>query len=459
MPDTWRSPTCCTGHRLPVCVSCFSGSPVLYRVLAAAVDAVFGLGGARALSLLFMLGATALLYALTRLLLNERAALCAAAIFAVCPSTIFMGNFATYDSAAILLLALASWIVIRTRHLGALVTCLLAAPVLALVVAVKYASLLFVPTVAALAVLAAFRGRRGWSALSRGMLIPVLTGAYLAAALLLTGTDAWQGVPDYDDGTGGRHRRRPGPAGDLCAVGRAPACGRQLSAQSFTSGGTGWARCRDLRDTVSRRRWWRILLALLLCGSAVLAPAHHMQLHTAVSLHKHIGYGLLFAAPLAGVGLSRVVGAHFRHPQFGILIWVAVLMTGITLSRELYLSWPDPQRLVAALQPELAPGKRYLVENSWPPQYYLRGQTEPWQWTSTYAISYSAADGRALSGRDGYLAALDAGHFDVIVLDGSRTPGLDEELIAKLPVGPSLPIAGRGAGTSPGPARGTIGSG
>ena len=33
------------------------------------------------------------------------------------------------------------------------------------------------------------------------------------------------------------------------------------------------------------------------------------------------------------------------------------------------LTWPDPQRLVAALQPELAPGKRYLMENSSPPQY------------------------------------------------------------------------------------------
>ncbi|HJY25924.1 MAG TPA: hypothetical protein VJ649_09675, partial [Actinomycetes bacterium] len=90
----------------------------------------------------------------------------------------------------------------------------------------------------------------------------------------------------------------------------------------------------------------------------------------------------------------------------------------------------------------LAPGKRYLVENSWPPQYYLRDQTEPWQWTSTYAISYPAGDGRALSGREGYVAALDAGHFDVIVLDGSRTPALDKELIAKLRLDPRYRLLG-----------------
>src|SRR4051812_37016579 len=36
----------------------FSGSPVLHPPLAAAVDSAFGLSGARALSLFFMLGAT-----------------------------------------------------------------------------------------------------------------------------------------------------------------------------------------------------------------------------------------------------------------------------------------------------------------------------------------------------------------------------------------------------------------
>jgi hypothetical protein len=428
------------GTSAPGFASFFSGSPVLYPVLAAAVDAVFGLGGARALSLLFMLGATASLYALTRLLFNERAALCAVAIFAVCPSTIFMGNLATYDAAAVFLLALASWIVIRTRHRTALVTCLLAAPVLALVVTVKYASLLFVPTVVALAVLAAFPGR-GWPALSRAVLLPVLTGACLVGALLVAGADAWQGVRTTTTARAAGTDRLLDLL-EICAWWAGPPLAVAAVGAVLYVWRDRMGEVPDLRVTVSRKRWWRILLALLLCGSAVLAPTHHMQLHTAVSLHKHIGYGLLFAAPLAGVGLSRVVGAHFRHPQFGILIWVAVLMSGITLSRELYLSWPDPHRLVAALQPELAPGKRYLVENSWPPQYYLRDQTEPWQWTSTYAISYPAGDGRALSGREGYVAALDAGHFDVIVLDGSRTPALDKELIAKLRLDPRYRLLG-----------------
>ena len=78
----------------------FSGSPQLYPVLAAVVDERFGLAGARALSLLFMLGTTALLYALTRRMFNERAALAGAALFAVLQSTVVLGNYATYDAAA-----------------------------------------------------------------------------------------------------------------------------------------------------------------------------------------------------------------------------------------------------------------------------------------------------------------------------------------------------------------------
>ena len=86
-------------------------------------------------------------------------------------------------------------------------------------------------------------------------------------------------------------------------------------------------------------RLWRLALGLLLCGTALLAPAYQMHLHTGVSLHKHIGYGLLFAAPMAGVGLSRIMGAHFRYPQLAIVSWVTLLTLGISQSQYLYHGW------------------------------------------------------------------------------------------------------------------------
>jgi hypothetical protein len=408
-----------------------SGSPVLYPVLAAAVDSVSGLAGARALSLVFMLGATALLYSLTRLLFNERAGLCAAAAFAVTQSTLFLGNFAAYDAAAIFLLALAAWIAVRTAPNSALLACLLVPPVAALAVAVKYASLMFLPTVVALGALAAFPYRRWAGLVPRAILLPAVTVAILAGALALAGDSYLHGVrvttTDRAAGTADPLElllgcvRWGGGFFVIALLGMVSYALRERMGEV-----PGVSRATD------RGRLWRLLLGLLLCGTAVLAPAYQMHLHTSVSLHKHVGYGLLFAAPMAGVGMSRIVGAHFRYPQLAILIWVTLLTLGITQSQDLYHAWADSGRMVATLSSQLQPGGRYLVESSSVPRYYLRAQTTPEQWFSTYAMQYVDAAGRRLSGERAYAAAIGAAYFDVIVLDRTVTKGLDDRLVLQL---------------------------
>ena len=409
----------------------FSGSPLLYPVLAAVVESVFGLAGARALSLVFMLGATAVLYSLTRLLFNERVGLCAAAIFATTQSTLFLGNFATYDAAAIFLLALAAWIVVRTATNSAIAACLLAAPVAALAVAVKYAALMFLPTVAMLAALAAFPHRRWRGLVLRGILLPAVAAAILAGALALAGDSYLQALRTTTTAR---------------AVGNATPLDLFLDSLEWGGGflalallGTvayAWQERMDevpgMKPAGNRGRPWRLALGLLLTGTALLAPAYQMHLHTSVSLHKHIGYGLLFAAPMAGVGLSRMMGAHFRYPQLAILAWVTLLALGITQSQDVYHAWADSTRMVATLKSQLKPGGRYLVESSSVPQYYLRAETTYDQWTSTYAITYVDRKGRRLSGEAGYLAALRAAYFDVIVLDRTVTKELDDKLLRQL---------------------------
>ena len=172
--------------------SYFSGAPVLYPVLGALADDVGGLAAARAVSLIAMLGTTALLYSLTRRLFNERVGLCAAVIFSVTESALFLGHLATYDAPALFLLALATWIVVRTAAFRWPVY-LLAAPPIALAVATKYASALFVPTIVVLAALAAwpYRGRKA-------LIPPVALGAavagLLAVALHLAGADYLTGI-------------------------------------------------------------------------------------------------------------------------------------------------------------------------------------------------------------------------------------------------------------------------
>ena len=60
-----------------------------------------------------MLGATALLYGVTRRMFGRRAALFAAGLFAGTGSVQFLGALATYDAMALFLLALATWLGVR----------------------------------------------------------------------------------------------------------------------------------------------------------------------------------------------------------------------------------------------------------------------------------------------------------------------------------------------------------
>ncbi|MFF3326482.1 glycosyltransferase family 39 protein [Streptomyces sp. NPDC002889] len=405
----------------------FSGSPALYPVLAALVDAQFGLTGARVLSLVFMLGTTALLYAITRRLFNERVALAGAALFSVVQSTVVLGWFATYDAPAVFLLALAAWIVVRTDRAPALAV-LAAAPVAVLAVGVKYAAGLYLPTLIALAVLTAWPHRRGGSVL-RGIVlaagIALLLGAGLAFSDVLDGVRATTTDRDAGSDSAAEVWTKSALWGGLMFV---TACAGALSYTrrgrmnesplSFKMSGPGWR--------------WRAVLGLVLCATALLAPLYQAHLSTTVALYKHLGFGLLFAAPMAGVGISRLVGAHFRYPQLGIMLWVAVLCTGLAQSVERFASWPQATQLTKALKEHVTPQGRYLASTPNVPVYYLREQTDQSRWTSLYGIGYKDAQGRMHRGEAGYRTAIKDGWFDMVVLDGVANPAMDEVVIDAL---------------------------
>lgn len=408
----------------------FSGSPMLYPPLAAAVDGTFGLAGARLIGFVCMIACTGLVYSTSRLLFNERVGLAAAGAFAIAQSTLFLGNFATYDPPAVFLLALSAWLMVRCANRRVWAAYVFGPPLLALAVAVKYAALLYVPVVVALGFLVTFRRRRV-DAFLRLLVIPALTAALLAGALLRAGDGYLNALshttterPTGGDSVGALLAHAAEWGGVLFALAllgtvlytRRPRMGEV--AGGYDSRGPGWR--------------WRLLLGALLTTAALLAPAYQIHLHTGVSLHKHIGYGLLFAAPMAGVGLTRLVGAHFRNPQIGILIWVTLLVLGMSQSQTRYEVWPDSRPVVATLRAQLRPNGRYLAESSWVSMYYLRTVTRTGQWTSTYTISYTDSEGRRLTGEPAYRSALAAGYFDVVELDGTDTPSLDRTLIAEL---------------------------
>jgi hypothetical protein len=413
--------------------SYFSGAPVLYPVAAAALNNLGGIAAARALSLVEMLATTTMLYSIARYLFNERAGLCAAALFAVSESAVFLGNFATYDATCLFLLAAAAWIMVFTAR-SKWPLFMLAAPVAALAVAVKYAGLLWVPTIAVLPPLVAWpdRNYRAWvytvgfaaevAALLFGALR--LGGKTYLAAIQSTTTHRAQGAT---------------PVATLLRE------GAEWGGLIFVLAIVGtiayvW-RVRtepDERIAPAGGRIRRTLLGLVLTGTALLAPLYQVHLHTDISFQKHIGFGLFFAAPMAGFGLARLMGDYFRRPHIGIGLWSLGLVLGMVQSGHLYQEWPSSAALTAAFETHLKPKANYLVEAPEVVIYALQGRSDaqPSQFTSTYSVA-------PLTSPANFAAAVKNGQFQVICYDGDVTPANDQALGKSLAADKSYYLANK----------------
>jgi hypothetical protein len=403
-------------------VADFSGSPVLYPVLAAALNAVGGLALARALSLAEMLAVTAMLYTISRSLFNERAALIAAALYAVTAPVLFLGHLATYDATCLFMLAAATTIVVRTSAARRPVF-MLAAPLAALAVAVKYAGALFLPTICVLLALAAWPslGRRAlwrpaWFCAAVVALVEIglrVGGSAYTTAIASTTTERVQGSTSV-----------PAVVADSVAWGGGIAVLAIIGAVAYA-----WRARHEAGESAVKAGGWRrrAILGAVLAGTVFLAPLYQMHLHTDVSLQKHIGFGMFFAAPMAGLGVARIVGDHFRRPHLGIAVWSTALALGLGQSWVLFQAWPSSGRFVSAFSRYLAPGAHYLVEVPEVPIYYLddKPDARPAQFGSTFAITYTEKDGHTVWGPAGFTAAVQQGAFRTIALSGTVTPAAD----------------------------------
>jgi hypothetical protein len=332
----------------------------------------------------------------TRLLFNPRAGLAAAAMYSVLESTAFTGRYASLHSLSLFLLAAALWLLAKTRQAGPAAV-LLAAPFAALAPFAAYSAALYLPTLTVLAVLTAYRFR-GAGALVRGSLFAVATGALCFAGVTL------HGMPH-----GWNAHATDGPA-DLL---KDSAEWGGLVLLVAVIGAVGYAR----RARMGEMPWAegeapgplrRSALGLTMCATALLAPLYQAWLGNGSSLHIHLGFGLLFAVPMAGLGVSRMMGAHFRYPQIGIMIYVAALVVGMAQTRDLY--WPpDSAGMIGALRPVVDAKGSYLTDEPEISAYYLRAQTEPGQW-------HPAPRGTALA------AAVKKGSYDAIVLRAATVP-------------------------------------
>jgi hypothetical protein len=410
----------------------FPGSPVLYPLVAGAFSELGGLSAARALSLVEMLAVTALLYSLSRRLFNERSALCAALIFSVSESAIFLGHYATFDASSLFLLAVAAWILVRTAG-SRWPLFLLAAPVAALAVGVEYSAVLFLPTLILLPALA------GWPALRHRVLLSSLGFGAVVSGLLAGGLKL--GGAAYRTAISvTTTNRAPGitPARTILLHG-AEWGGVLFALALFGTIAYAWnARTEPGEDIApAGGRVRRALLGIVLTGTALLVPAYQVDLHANASFLEHIGFGLFFAAPVAGLGVARGLGDHFRRPHFPVAVWSLALVLGMVQSAQFFQDWPTSTRFVSAFATYLQPGAHYLVEVPQVPIYDLNGRADaqPSQFSSTAAISFTTTKKKVtqvLTGTAGFTAAVKAGYFHIIAFSDDVTPANDAALASAL---------------------------
>jgi hypothetical protein len=406
-----------------------SGSPAIYPVLGAVVNAIGGLTAARFLSLAFMLGATCLLYATAVRLFDKWTALVAAAIFAGLSGTQFLGALATYDAMALFLLVLSAYLVIgREGSYDTLtdVACstVIAGAVLAVANADKYATALWDPVVIGLACCAPPMAGYSWRyGIGRGLRFAVPLGAFLAVGLAVGKAKYIKGILNT-------------------TVNRTSAqIGMRQPASLVLSDTWNWigivlvlAVLGMLLVLVSRSRFPRarrgalLALCLVLLLAAVAAPLNQARIGTTVSLHKHLVFGAWFGCLLAGYAVTRILRARVLIAICACVVLVPAAAVNSVTAQALYRDWPtENPAFISALKGYVHPGDdRYLISgyNSIP-AYYL-GDVSSLQWKEVGTYSYTDPQtGQFLLNGPAFADAIKHRALTLVILDftGNGMPG------------------------------------
>ena len=278
-----------------------AGAPVAYPTLGVLAGNVDGLTEARVLSLLFMLGATALLWGTASRLFSHRAAFFAAALFAMAGPVLGLGALATGDAMSVFGVALAAWCVARAGTRGDATGLMIVAGVaLALANATAYWSALFDPIVLAVTLLVAYPKPGGKQAVGRAAtLLTVL------ATLVTVGTLA--GGAYYVTGV---HQ-----ALSLDVTGMNPALSVLRSSGLWLGVIAVAAVCGVVIGAIQWRAKARTWLVALLAAAVFVVPIEQAALRTALALSSHVVLGAWFAAVAAGFAVDALITAVPRPSE------------------------------------------------------------------------------------------------------------------------------------------------
>ena len=428
------------GTSIPPFASYFSGAPVIYPPIAALADSIGGLTAARILSLVFMLGATALLWSATRTLFGRRAAFFGAALFAVLGPTLHLGAFATYDAMSVFLVALAAWLVVvrAGARPGATRWLVAAGVVLAVANATAYSTILADVVVILLALLIALPDLGAKQAAARCLTVLIVAAVLLGLGCLLGGSSYVNGfeITTLDRAQGG------------------------ASASTVLADAWSWmgvivvaSACGLVISAVRRDGATRTVLLAILAASGLLGPFEQAYLHTTASLDKHVGLGAWFAAIAAGYAVDRLIAAASDSKAQAITAGACTvalalpISLGVSQSWQFSSNWPKSSGFVAILRPLVERGTgRLLVEDPSIAEYYLKAESQWTRWSSTRNIVLpSGASSGGPSSRAGIVGPgnagtfgtkIEGGYFSLVALNFADTTTLDKQIAADLALNP-----------------------
>jgi 4-amino-4-deoxy-L-arabinose transferase-like glycosyltransferase len=432
------------GVPVPPFPTYFSGAPVIYPLFGALTDSIGGLSAARILSLLFMLGATGLLWSSARLLYGQVAAFFAAALFAIAGPTLHLGSFATYDAMSVFAVALSAWCVVKAgkgrgtpsahEQPGGTGWMIAAGLILALANATAYSIALFDPVVILLAFITSASRANPKLALRRCLILFIVLVVPLGLALLIGGSYYRTGINNTTI------QRAAGPDSALT-----------IFADSwFWTGVIATIALIGVLIGLRRRPWTAISwLPLVATGALLLVPAEQASLHTTASLNKHGTMGAWFAAIAAGFAIDAFVAlsgpGRARIITIGACVIALAFPTeiGIAQARTFATEWPNSASFTAILGPLVSNSTgRVLVEDPSIAEYYLKAGSQWQRWSGTRNIILpsgkstggpSKTAGVVGSGNAGVFAVfIQEGYFSLVALNYADTTALDQKIHADL---------------------------
>ncbi|GAA0963603.1 hypothetical protein [Actinocorallia libanotica] len=387
----------------------FTSGSSLYPSIAQMMEGALGIQGLRFLSMVFMVCATGLLYSWSTRLFNERVGLVAAGAFAVIAPTQVLGALATEDALSLFLLALATWLVVLSRS-GPFWPAIAAAPVALLAVVVKFGALFYLPWLVMLAVLVSLRHTATGQAVMRAA---PLAGAFLCSAgyyiMATSGLTAPEGEPVSDLLQGWLNWIGLFTAFALLGV--------VMYTRRARMGEVPTGASPDPSPV------WRLMLGVAMVLPALLAPFFLLASPVFGTVWRpQFAFGALLAATMVGVGLVRLVGAHFHFPNLGIAAAVALLSLGMTQSEYEYTLWPSYENVAKVVDTQMQSEGRYLASDPGTFSFYMENYRTA-QWNATSELKGSAE------------SVLKKRTYNLIVLQTPAGSAIDKDLLEALKKG------------------------